>query len=245
MSKPNETKQTQHADQPKEGKAYTEAMKLSKKLADTTFQDDLDKAKKDAAKINHPITRAIAEGLIAVIEGKSPSIGLMRASPGGKVFATGGVLSGLTGRSKHDHANFKDTDENSFSVRNGYAKPAPTITIVLDAEKVKRLSHGLSDIACWVNGFKAGNPDSSYSLLGLEEVRELNRALKSALEDHDSKSRREDDALVKDRQYLIYECARLSGILEAQESEAEAKVKATPVEPPKSKPKAKSTRRVK
>lgn len=62
----------------------------------------------------------------------------------------------------------------------------PYVTIRLPKREAEKLSHGLSDIACWARGFVAALPESSdRHPLGIEEVRALNIILKRGLEEID------------------------------------------------------------
>jgi hypothetical protein len=57
-----------------------------------------------------------------------------------------------------------------------------TVTIKLPLSEAETLSHGLSDLLCWCNGFMAASGDSfSYDPMGVEAARTLNLKLKSAM----------------------------------------------------------------
>ncbi|MCH4542961.1 hypothetical protein [Ochrobactrum sp. A-1] len=60
----------------------------------------------------------------------------------------------------------------------------PIVTIRMTKKQAEWAQNGLSDIACWVRGFNAaiGDTDNDRKPLGLSEIRELNIALKKALE---------------------------------------------------------------
>lgn len=60
----------------------------------------------------------------------------------------------------------------------------PIITLRMTKKQAEWLRDGAADIACWISGFKAGlGPDrQSDAPLGHEEVRELNIALRKAIE---------------------------------------------------------------
>ena len=55
------------------------------------------------------------------------------------------------------------------------------IKIEISRDHAQYIQHGLSDIACWMSGYLAATPDSSYKPLGLEEIRSMNILLKGAL----------------------------------------------------------------
>ncbi|WP_164901720.1 hypothetical protein [Neorhizobium lilium] len=66
-----------------------------------------------------------------------------------------------------------------------YGEPTdPVVTIRMTKRQAEWASAGLADMACWVRGFNAALKDgeSDRSPLGLSEIRELNIALKKALE---------------------------------------------------------------
>lgn len=60
----------------------------------------------------------------------------------------------------------------------------PIVTITMTKEQAEWVRDGLADVACWISGFKAGlGPDRQHEApLGHDEVRELNIALKRAIE---------------------------------------------------------------
>ena len=60
----------------------------------------------------------------------------------------------------------------------------PIVTVRMTKRQAEWAQHGLSDIACWVRGFTAalGPDETDRAPLGLSEIRELNIALKKALE---------------------------------------------------------------
>jgi hypothetical protein len=63
-----------------------------------------------------------------------------------------------------------------------------TVTITLPYDKAEAISHGLSDILCWADGFTAGRAGTDLAgsgPLGVERARDMNIALKGALIDAD------------------------------------------------------------
>lgn len=60
----------------------------------------------------------------------------------------------------------------------------PVVTIRMTKRQAEWASSGLADMACWVRGFNAALKDGEgdRSPMGLSEIRELNIALKKALE---------------------------------------------------------------
>jgi hypothetical protein len=53
----------------------------------------------------------------------------------------------------------------------------------------KELEHaqlGLADLMCWVQGYRAGEKDTTNHPLGVEESREIHRLLKRILEEADA-----------------------------------------------------------
>jgi hypothetical protein len=60
----------------------------------------------------------------------------------------------------------------------------PIVTLRMTKKQAEWLRDGAADISCWISGFKAGlGPDrQSDAPLGHEEVRELNIALRKAIE---------------------------------------------------------------
>lgn len=60
----------------------------------------------------------------------------------------------------------------------------PIVTVRMTKSQAEELSHGLSDLACWARGFNAAlHPDDhDRRPFGIEYVRELNIALKKAIE---------------------------------------------------------------
>ncbi len=61
---------------------------------------------------------------------------------------------------------------------------AVIVTIRMSKQQAEWAQSGLSDIACWARGFNAalGADDRDRSPMGIEAVREINIALKKALE---------------------------------------------------------------
>jgi hypothetical protein len=58
----------------------------------------------------------------------------------------------------------------------------PMVIISLPMSQAKELSHGMSDLLCWCNGYMAGKGgDFRYDPMGVEEVRSLNIKLKDAI----------------------------------------------------------------
>ena len=57
------------------------------------------------------------------------------------------------------------------------------VTITMDREKAEDLSHGLSDLLCWCQGYMAGRAGEydSHAPMGVEETRDVNIAFKKAL----------------------------------------------------------------
>lgn len=57
------------------------------------------------------------------------------------------------------------------------------IEIKIDVETAKALSHGLSDVLCWLRGWKANASEDQLSSapFGEEELRSLNILLKQAI----------------------------------------------------------------
>jgi hypothetical protein len=60
----------------------------------------------------------------------------------------------------------------------------PIVTVRMTKRQAEWAQHGLSDIACWSRGFIAAlkESESDRAPIGLTEVRELNIALKRAIE---------------------------------------------------------------
>lgn len=58
------------------------------------------------------------------------------------------------------------------------------VVIILTKEKADEIQSGLSDIACWARGFNAAlsHDDRDRAPMGIEAIREINIALKKALE---------------------------------------------------------------
>ena len=57
----------------------------------------------------------------------------------------------------------------------------PIVTLRMSKRRAEKLSHGISDLLCWVRGFKAARPDGDNMPFGDEEVRVLNIAIKNAI----------------------------------------------------------------
>jgi hypothetical protein len=56
------------------------------------------------------------------------------------------------------------------------------VVIRLPLDEAETLSHGLSDLLCWCNGFMAASgSDFRYDPMGVEAARTLNLKLKSAM----------------------------------------------------------------
>lgn len=64
-----------------------------------------------------------------------------------------------------------------------------TVTITLPYDKAESISNGLSDILCWVDGFTAGRAGTDHAgssgPMGVERARDMNIALKRALDEAD------------------------------------------------------------
>jgi hypothetical protein len=62
--------------------------------------------------------------------------------------------------------------------------PPGHAAVILPKDQAEELSHGLSDFLCWARGYRAGLSDErlEHGPLGVEEVRNLNIKLKSAIE---------------------------------------------------------------
>jgi hypothetical protein len=56
------------------------------------------------------------------------------------------------------------------------------ILVQLTIEQATDLSDSISDILCWIRGFRAGNKDSTNDPFGDETIRTFNLKLKSELE---------------------------------------------------------------
>jgi hypothetical protein len=58
----------------------------------------------------------------------------------------------------------------------------PMVIISLPMSRAKELSHGMSDLLCWCNGYMAAKGDDfSRYPMGFEDVRSLNIFLKEAI----------------------------------------------------------------
>ncbi|ARO24792.1 hypothetical protein TAL182_CH03047 [Rhizobium sp. TAL182] len=71
-----------------------------------------------------------------------------------------------------------------------YGEPdEPVVTIRMTKAQAEWAQSGLSDIACWARGFNAAlkEGESDRSPMGLSEIRELNIALKKALDKVDQR----------------------------------------------------------
>jgi hypothetical protein len=65
------------------------------------------------------------------------------------------------------------------------------VTINLSYDKAESISNGLSDILCWVDGFIAGRAGTDLSgsgPMGVERARDMNIALKWALDETDKRN---------------------------------------------------------
>lgn len=59
----------------------------------------------------------------------------------------------------------------------------PIVTLRMSKSQAEYVTAGISDILCWCNGFMAAKgDDNSYLPMGTNQIRELNIALKKALE---------------------------------------------------------------
>lgn len=59
----------------------------------------------------------------------------------------------------------------------------PIVTLRMSKSQAEYVTSGISDILCWCNGFMAAKgDDTSYLPMGTNQIRELNIALKKALE---------------------------------------------------------------
>lgn len=59
----------------------------------------------------------------------------------------------------------------------------PIVTLEMSKSQAEYVSAGLSDILCWCNGFMAAKgEDYRYDPMGTMQIRELNIALKKAIE---------------------------------------------------------------
>jgi len=54
----------------------------------------------------------------------------------------------------------------------------PTVIVTMTRKRAELLQQGLADAACWMSGFSAG---SGESVIGHNEVREMNISLKIAI----------------------------------------------------------------
>lgn len=61
----------------------------------------------------------------------------------------------------------------------------PVVILSMSKSQAEWVRDGLADVACWISGFKAGiGPDrASEAPMGHDEVRELNIALRKAIEE--------------------------------------------------------------
>ena len=56
-----------------------------------------------------------------------------------------------------------------------------TVTITITREEATDLSAGLSDVLCWMSGFRAARPDADDLPLGIDETRRVSLLIKDAL----------------------------------------------------------------
>lgn len=67
-----------------------------------------------------------------------------------------------------------------------------TVAITLPYDKAESISNGLSDILCWIDGFTAGRAGTDHAgasgPMGVERARDMNIALKWALDETDKRN---------------------------------------------------------
>jgi hypothetical protein len=56
------------------------------------------------------------------------------------------------------------------------------ISLSFSLEQAQELSYGISDILCWIRGFRAGSRETRNDPLGDEVLREFNIKLKKVIE---------------------------------------------------------------
>lgn len=59
----------------------------------------------------------------------------------------------------------------------------PVVTLLMSKTQAEYVQNGLSDLLCWSNGFMAAKgEDFRFDPMGTHQIRELNIALKKAIE---------------------------------------------------------------
>ncbi len=64
-----------------------------------------------------------------------------------------------------------------------YQQGDAPIAVLVPADELKRISWGISDVACWINGFKAATPDAyDRHPMNAGVLTDINEKIKVALE---------------------------------------------------------------
>jgi hypothetical protein len=93
---------------------------------------------------------------------------------GNFVRSTGGHIASRFYRTAEPDPDFQEVE------------PPRMVTVRLSQEQAERLSYGLSDLLCWCRGYCAANRRegiSDYDPIGISQCRDLNIALKGAIDD--------------------------------------------------------------